>query len=70
MSLALYGLSKLAKYKEFTDANLGYFQMMEEKIFTLLHIASNDFSLLIDCLNELIKQSNPEWNQFICSKCR
>jgi len=55
MSLALYGFSKLAKYKEFT-MNGGYFQIMYEQIFVLLQVASNDFSLLIDSLNELIKQ--------------
>ncbi len=30
--------------------------------------SANDFSLLVDSINELIREKRPDWNYIICQK--
>ena len=68
VSLSIYALSKMSKYKDFVDSNSGYFRTVVETIFQIMLKSANDFSMLIDSIHELIQQKKIEWNHIICQK--
>ena len=59
VSLSVYGLSKMCKYRDFVDQNPDYFRTIVETIFEIMLKSANDFSMLVDSINELIQAKRP-----------
>jgi hypothetical protein len=51
VSLSIYALSKLAKFKTFVESNPEYFETVIGSTFDLILKSSNDLSILIDSIN-------------------
>jgi hypothetical protein len=59
VSLSVYGLSKMCKYRDFVDQNPDYFRTIVETIFEVMLKSANEFSILVDSIHEIIQTKRP-----------